>query len=1015
MLDKVSRDVRSLLKGGALQEFVKKIWIYQKSIVVVEMVYRGINFSFDITPMSSSFVKLDLVQRRPHLGSFLTPSGNRKTRIASGVTVDSAIAALKEAARSTFRTIDAHIDSTEDRPSVRKHQVSAYERRTRRVGVLTLPLNRNFGGNLQAFALLQALRKLGHDPILLNRQHPPKDAPPPPLGDLQLPGPTASSYGMDERSPNAAFIDKYLTPTTPRTYSSAHLASVVESLALDAVVVGSDQVWRAKYARTILPDFYLGFLPRHSEILRISYAASFGADKIAYGEQLPHVIRSLHEFDAISVREDTAVGICRDQLRAHAEHVLDPTLLLDPSDYVRLFPTDIATPPGSVLCYVLDADEDKAHVVHETARRLGVAPYGTNGLPFQPEGALRAGDGHRTVEHWLASFHRASFVITDSFHGVVFSILFNRHFIAYGNPKRGMARFESLLRMFGLESRLVVNAAEADLSALLAPIDWAEVNDRLAGLRARSLDFLDSALQQERHHGGEAKVTRQSRDVVVRDPLSGNPLRVLCTGCGACVSEAKGTLEMGWNEDGFLMPKAVGGEIPEAARRVCPFNPSPDPAVGDEDAIAQQFLRDAPSYHPAAGRYVGSYVAYSHRYRETSSSGGIATYTLERLLNDGVVDHLFIVQTDGTGGYRYHLCSGVEDLRSVSKTRYYPVSMHELFEIIDGLEGRIAISGVACFVKAIRLKQHYYPQYREKIPFVVGIICGGLKSRHYTDFLAQSASIKGRYLEPDYRVKDPNSTASDYSFSARDENDVVHQIKMRRIGNNWGAGLFKARACDFCSDVLTELADISLGDAWLPDYRPDGLGHNVVITRSSIADRIIREGIESGELSADVVSIETVVDSQAGGFNHKHRGLKFRAWIAEHFFQIPLPRLRSRLLTSISISEAIVQVHRERTRSKSHYVWNETSSSKEFRNRMRASRLALKAATSARKDGSNAPLVHALLHSKDLSPATAQPRSKHSLLRLLRQKARKDPFLIGLLRAALLGESPVQRDRSPGS
>lgn len=87
-----------------------------------------------------------------------------------------------------------------------------------------------------------------------------------------------------------------------------------------------------------------------------------------------------------------------------------------------------------------------------------------------------------------------------------------------------------------------------------------------------------------------------------------------------------------------------------------------------------------------------------------------------------------------------------------------------MFREIDDKKGKVAVSGVACFIKAIRLKQYYKPEYKEKIPFLVGIICGGLKSSFFTDYLAQKTGIKGRYTKQDYRIIDVNSLSSDYAF-----------------------------------------------------------------------------------------------------------------------------------------------------------------------------------------------------------------------------------------------------------
>lgn len=99
---------------------------------------------------------------------------------------------------------------------------------------------------------------------------------------------------------------------------------------------------------------------------------------------------------------------------------------------------------------------------------------------------------------------------------------------------------------------------------------------------------------------------------------------------------------------------------------------------------------------------------------------------------------------------------------------------------------------------------------------------------------------------------------------------------MREVGDMWGTGLFKANACDFCDDVVTELADISLGDAWLEPYSLDGSGTSVIVTRSPMAELIVQEGMEKSEIVIELISPDTMRASQQGSYNHRHEGLYVR-------------------------------------------------------------------------------------------------------------------------------------------
>jgi len=393
----------------------------------------------------------------------------------------------------------------------------------------------------------------------------------------------------------------------------------------------------------------------------------------------------------------------------------------------------------------------------------------------------------------------------------------------------------------------------------------------------------------------------------------------LCVGCGVCTSENKTNekfYEMRFNDNGFLVPYIINldKEEPKEAINVCPFG---DTIQNNEDTLSKEFF-ESKKADKRIGNYVNTFIGYSNKYRETSSSGGIATYVFGYLLNKKIVDYIYIVK-ENESGYVYQVFDNVNEIKKTSKTRYYPVTLEKLFDDIDNVNGKIAITGVACFIKAIRLKQLHNPELRNKIPFLVGIICGGLKSKYYTDFLAINAGIQNEYLNQDYRIKDYDQYASAYSFGALDaKNNEFKTMKMKKVGDMWGSGLFKSNACDFCSDVTTELADISLGDAWLKPYVEDGRGNNVIITRNKLANDIIVEGLKSGELKLEEVHKNKIIQSQKSSFIHRQIGLKYR--IKKNKLQSRIT-VRERLLESIPFEYKLVQNYRSLIREFSLSNW----------------------------------------------------------------------------------------------
>lgn len=354
----------------------------------------------------------------------------------------------------------------------------------------------------------------------------------------------------------------------------------------------------------------------------------------------------------------------------------------------------------------------------------------------------------------------------------------------------------------------------------------------------------------------------------------------LCVGCGACTLKTSSHFwKMDWNKEGFLVPMSQReNALPDNLDiRVCPFNANPEQNVKTENELADLFLGDATNLHPKIGRYTNIYVGYSDEFRLTSSSGGLATYLLTELLENKIVDAVICVGEGKDRFYEYRIVHSKNDLVATSKTKYYPVTMEDVLKILLEFAGRVAIVGIGCFIKSVRLLQYYYPELRNKIHFTIGIICGGLKSNFFTKYLAAKAGVTdGSFANPQFRIKNLNGTAGDYAFGCLNNKGEEKQVRMISLGDMWGTGMFKCNACDFCDDVTTELADISLGDAWIPPYSKDGKGTNVIVTRSALAENLLVTGIRTNKLTVSPLPLDKFLSSQQGSFNHRHNGLKFR-------------------------------------------------------------------------------------------------------------------------------------------
>lgn len=359
-----------------------------------------------------------------------------------------------------------------------------------KVGIVTLPLMANYGGILQNWALQQVLIRMGHQPLTLHRRWP------------------ATSKGT-LRAAFAQFITDYMRVSwysDKQVYASRKAPGLMEQFIssqiirsdefsvytrkmlrreqINALVVGSDQVWRRGY-NVFSQEMFLRFTKRE-RIRRIAYAASFGTDTPAYPWWLRILCkRYLHRFDAVSCREYEATSFCRDTFKVKAETVADPTMLLARKDYEELC-KDIAPHDHKyVMAFMLDANEEKKAFVEKVAKEKGLK-------------VIYVADGARleySIPQWLAFIRDAGYVVTDSYHGTVFSLIFQKQFVTIVNTERGTARFTTLARHFEIGDRLV-DIHHVTTRHLEAPVDWKTVEERFDGLIKRSMFFLADSLNK---------------------------------------------------------------------------------------------------------------------------------------------------------------------------------------------------------------------------------------------------------------------------------------------------------------------------------------------------------------------------------------------------------------------------------------------------------------------------------------------------------------------------------------
>ncbi|MCY4780802.1 polysaccharide pyruvyl transferase family protein [Sphingobacterium sp. UT-1RO-CII-1] len=374
----------------------------------------------------------------------------------------------------------------------------------KKIGILTQSLISNYGGILQNYALQRILEKLGFEVETINRTSS--------ISDFKITIQKIKQLLLNHHNnkivfnyqrdliirESQQFIKTHINKFDVVNPTNEKLQHCVIERGYDILLVGSDQVWRPKYAINLLHDF-INFTD-DPKIKKLAYAVSFGTNEWEYTEEQGYECSQLaKKFNAIGVREDDAVILCNNYFGITAEHVLDPTMLLEKEDYLKVIDKRGVKKRKGVFNYVLDSDEKKTNIINNIAESLETEVFNNHpkyslennkDIPFSYDNF-----GYPSIEGWLASFRDADFVITDSFHGTVFSIIFNKPFISIINKERGVSRFESLLKLFGLESRLIDSNDSFNESFLKFHYDYERINFKINELRRASLEFLSKNLR----------------------------------------------------------------------------------------------------------------------------------------------------------------------------------------------------------------------------------------------------------------------------------------------------------------------------------------------------------------------------------------------------------------------------------------------------------------------------------------------------------------------------------------
>jgi coenzyme F420 hydrogenase subunit beta len=358
-----------------------------------------------------------------------------------------------------------------------------------------------------------------------------------------------------------------------------------------------------------------------------------------------------------------------------------------------------------------------------------------------------------------------------------------------------------------------------------------------------------------------------------------------CVGCGGCKVANPDSVNIKFVESGYYEAEIIDEE--KLVNEVCPFSS----VSNSETKLGQYLYGDSnKNFDRRIGFYQNIYAGkvIDDAQRINSSSGGVTSWLTEKLLENNEVDVIVHVGTDGEL-FQYRVSRCISDLRKKSnkKSRYYPVTFQEVMDELKGSDERIAFVGIPCFIKSIRLLQK--EGFLHNVKYCISLLCGHMKLSGFAESLAWQVGVKPTELENvDFRVKKENYPASSYFFEAKNlKGNIFTSKNADLLGSNWGMGFFRHKACDFCDDIAGELADVTLGDAWLPKYTKDYLGTNIIVVRNKIIDKLLNEFDE--EVSLENVDADTFFETQAGNYRNRRGGILAR--LENNKGWIPVKRL----------------------------------------------------------------------------------------------------------------------------
>ena len=641
----------------------------------------------------------------------------------------------------------------------------------------------NYGSLLNGYAEYKLLKNMGKEVLMLHKPI----APGAPIIDREI-----------TEGHNVSFVNKYYDAEdiSPR-YTYYELKSLNEIC--DCFCAGSDQIWN--YELSFHENLYMPFVEDDKKL--ISFSTSFGHKKDKTPIECRERIKSyLERYSAISVREKFDVEILKNNYGLVGQLVFEPVFCLDKKYYEELIlNSKFNEEEPYILTYILDPNEEKRNAIIYYAKQLGVKVINLlDGDTYVREKNRKILNLPNILENieaedFLKTFYNAKYVITDSFHGTAFSIIFNKPFLSIGNYGRGFERFIDLLSRLDLMDRLVDPRAIPHDKKYLKPIDYTDVNEIIKRESRYTIEWLKNAVDMSKCELPELKkLDRIDKCVIQTCDIE------LCVGCGACFSSChKNAISMEKNEFGYYKPtidieKCVNCGI---CTKVCP--------------VVNEVVRsnsETPECYEV--------VAANKEILEKSSSGGAFSLLAHEVFEKGGC--VFGAAWTDDFSVEHIMIDNENDMYKLRKSKYLQSYVGDTFrKVKEKLEEEKFVLFSGCPCQAAGLKQYLGSKEYDNL-LIVDLLCGNAPSPDFFKKYIQD-SYGNNILKYEFRDKtygwNPVTTKVTFKDGAILLINKAYQSDYQRVYHNHTMCPYHCENCKYQN--VPKIGDITIGDFWWID------------------------------------------------------------------------------------------------------------------------------------------------------------------------------------------------------